>query len=126
MNRISASGLLLLLVASLVLMPSQAMALGSGIAASTCDATIGLASAADTTCFGPVLASASGSVPAAAIGSAARPEGMERSGQSDAIVQQAQWIRRIDMPVAEPGILVLLVAGFLGIWAVARRRNLSS
>lgn len=126
MNRISASGLLLLLVAALVPMPSQAVALGSGIAASSCDAGVGLVRSADTTCFTPVLASANGSVPAAAIGSASRPEGMERSSQSDAVVQQAQWIRRIDIPVAEPGILVLLVAGFLGIWAVARRRDLSS
>ena len=63
---------------------------------------------------------------AAVNGTAARPEGTERRDASGVAVQQAQWIRRTDSTVAEPGILVLLVAGVLGMWAVARRRNLSS
>ena len=126
MNRISACGLSLLLAASLVPVPSQAVSLGGGIAASSCGAGSSLVRAADTTSFKPLLAAANGSVPAAAIGSATRPEGMQRTSQSDAVVQQAQWIRHIAIPVAEPGIFVLLVAGLLGIWAVARRRNLSS
>lgn len=118
MNRIAASGLSLLLAASLVPMPSQAAALGGGIAASSCGAGIDLVRTAATTGVRPVLANADGN--------AARPEGAQRASTSDAVVQQAQWMRLGDNPVAEPGILVLLVAGLLGIWAVARRRDLSS
>jgi hypothetical protein len=75
---------------------------------------------------GTVLATANGTVLASTNSTAARPEGTERHSSSDAEVQQAQWIRRTGIPVDEPGILVLLVAGFLGMWAVARRRDLSS
>ena len=123
MNRIAACGLSLLLAASLHATPVQAVAPGDGIAGSSCSADMDLVTAAETTDFktidfNPALATANGT--------AARPEGTERRGASGAVVQQAQWIRRIDKPVAEPGILVLLVAGFLGMWAVARRRDLSS
>ena len=150
MNRIAACSLSLLLAATLVPMPAQAVALGGGIAGSSCGPGIDLVRVAATTGFKPVpatandtvpaaangtvLATANGTVPAAANGTvlastnstAARPEGTERHSSSDAEVQQAQWIRRTGIPVDEPGILVLLVAGFLGMWAVARRRDLSS
>jgi hypothetical protein len=141
-NRIAACGLSLLLAASLVPMPAQAVALGGGIAGSSCGAGIDLVRVAATTGFKPVpaavndtvpaavngtvLASANGTVLATASGTAERPEGTERGSSSGAEVQQAQWIRRTGIPVDEPGILVLLVAGFLGMWAVARRRDLSS
>jgi hypothetical protein len=132
----------LLLAASLVPMPAQAVALGGGIAGSSCGAGIDLVRVAATTGFKPVpaavngtvpaaangtvLAAANGTVLAAANGTAARPEGTERHSSSGAEVQQAQWIRRTGIPVDEPGILALLVAGVLGVWSVARRRNLSS
>jgi hypothetical protein len=141
-NRIAACALSLLLAASLVPMPAQAVALGGGIAGSSCGAGIDLVRVAATTGFKPVPAAVNGTVPAAADGTvlatangtvlattnstAARPEGTERHSSSDAEVQQAQWIRRTGIPVDEPGILVLLAAGVLGVWAVARRRDLSS
>lgn len=118
MNRIRACSLSLVLAALLLPMPAQAVAPGGGLAASACGADIDLVGAGATTDFKPVLASADGI--------AARPEGVQRASTSDAVVQQAQWIRGGDTPVAEPGIFELLVAGLLGIWAVARRRNLSS
>jgi hypothetical protein len=133
-NRIAACSLSLLLAATLVPMPAQAVALGGGIAGSSCGPGIDLVRVAATTGFKPVPATANDTVPAAANGTvlatanstAARPEGTERDSSSGAEVQQAQWIRRTGIPVDEPGILVLLVAGFLGMWAVARRRDLSS
>jgi hypothetical protein len=125
-NRISACGLSLLLAASLVPMPAQAVALGGGIAGSSCGAGIDLVGAAATTDFKPVPATANGSMLATASDTTARPEGTERRGPSGPVVQEAQWIRSADTPVAEPSILVLVVAGLLGMWAVARRRNLSS
>jgi len=122
-NRIAACGLSLLLAASLYATPAQAVAPGDGVADSSCGADMDLVTAAERTDFktidfNPALATTNGT--------AARPESTERRVASGAVVQQAQWIRRIDNPVAEPGILVLLVAGFLGMWAMARRRNLSS
>jgi hypothetical protein len=151
-NRIAACALSLLLAASLVPMPAQAVALGGGIAGSSCGAGIDLVRVAATTGFKPVPAAANGTVLAAANGTvlaaadgtvlaaadgtvlattnststAARPEGTEHHSSSGAEVQQAQWIRRTGIPVDEPGILVLLAAGVLGVWAVARRRDLSS
>jgi hypothetical protein len=165
-NRIAACSLSLLLAATLVPMPAQAVALGGGIAGGSCGAGIDLVRVAAATGFKPVPAAANGTVPAAANGTvlaaangtvlaaangtvlaaangtvpaaangtvlattnstAARPEGTERHSSSGAEVQQAQWIRRTGIPVDEPGILVLLAAGVLGIWAVARRRDLSS
>lgn len=123
MNRIAASGLSLLLVASLHALPAQAVAPGGGIAGNSCSPGVDLVGVGTVTdlkmiAFNPAQA--------AADGTAARPEGTERHDASGAAVQQAQWIRRADSTVAEPGILVLLVAGLLGMWAVARRRNLSS
>ena len=123
MNRIAASGLSLLLVASLHALPAQAVAPGGVIAGNSCSPGVDLVGAGTMTdlkmiAFNPALA--------AADGTAARPEGTERRDASGVAVQQAQWIRRADSTVAEPGILVLLVAGLLGMWAVARRRNLSS
>jgi hypothetical protein len=117
-NRIRACGLSLVLAALLVPMPAQAAAPGG--------ADIALVKAGATTDLKPVPAIVDGSMLAAASGTAARPEGTERRGPSDSAAQEAQWIRSADTPVAEPGILVLLVAGFLGMWAVARRRNYSS
>ncbi|HET9735268.1 MAG TPA: hypothetical protein VFP62_08345 [Burkholderiales bacterium] len=123
MNRIAACSLSLLLAASLHALPAQAATLGGGIAGGSCGPGIDLVKAGATTDlkatdFNPVLASANGT--------AAGPEGAERRDPPGAVVQQAQWIRRTDNAVAEPGIGVLLVAGLLGMWAVARRRNLSS
>jgi hypothetical protein len=109
-NRIAASGLSLLLVASLHALPAQAVAPGGGIAGNSCSPGTELIRAETmtdlkTVDFNPAT---------------------ERREASGVAVQQAQWIRRADNTVAEPGILVLLVAGLLGMWAVARRRNLSS
>ncbi len=126
MNRIAACGLSLLLAASLHATPAQAVAPGDGVADSSCGADMDLVAVAETKDFNPGLGAANGTLLVAASGTAARPESTERRVASGAVVQQAQWIRRIDNPVAEPGILVLLVAGFLGMWAMARRRNLSS
>jgi hypothetical protein len=39
---------------------------------------------------------------------------------------EAQWMRLDDSPIPEPGIWAMLVAGFLGICAVARPRIFSS
>jgi len=117
-NRIHACGLSLVLAALLVPMPAQAAAPGG--------AGIDRVAAGATTDLKPVPAIVDGSLLAAASGTTARPEGTERRGPSDPAAQEAQWIRSADTPVAEPGILVLLVAGFLGMWAVARRRNYSS
>jgi hypothetical protein len=110
-NRIRACGLSLLLAALLVPLAAQAVAAGA------CGADTG---------FKPVPATADGSMLATASGPTARPEGTERRAPSGPVAQEAQWIRSTDTPVAEPGLLVLLVAGFLGMWAVARRRNQSS
>jgi hypothetical protein len=120
MNWIRACGLSLALAALLFPMPAQAVAAGS------CGADIDLVGAGATTDFKSVPATADGSMLATASGPTARPEGAERRGPSGPVAQEAQWIRSVDTPVAEPGILVLLVAGFLGMWAVARRRNYSS
>lgn len=118
MNRIRAYGLSLLLAALLVPMPAQAAAPGSADVD-----RIAAGAAAD---LKPVPANADGSMLATANGPAARPEDAERRSPSGPVAQDAQWIRSSDAPVAEPGILVLMVAGFLGMWAVARRRNFSS
>lgn len=118
MNRIRACGLSLVLAALLVPMPAQAVAPGG--------AGIELVGAGATTDLKPVPALVDGPMLATASGTTARPEGTERRGPSGPVAQEAQWIRSTDTPVAEPGILVLLVAGFLGMWAVARRRNYSS
>jgi hypothetical protein len=125
-NRIAACGLSLLLAASLHALPAQAATLGGGIAGGSCGPGIDLVRASATTDFNPVVATANGTFLATANGTAAGPEGAERRDPPGAVVQQAQWIRRADNAVAEPGIGVLLVAGLLGMWAVARRRNLSS
>jgi hypothetical protein len=125
-NRIRACGLSLMLAALLLPMPAQAVAPGGGMAASSCGADIDLVGAGATTGFKPVPATADGSMLATVSGTTARPEGTERLGPSRPLMQEAQWIRSADTPVAEPSILVLLVAGFLGMWAVARRRNHSS
>ena len=126
MNRIRTGGLSLLLAALLVSMSAQAVAPGGGMAAGACGADIDLIGAGATSDLKPVPATADGSMLAAASGPTARTEGTERRDPSGPVTQEAQWIRSTDTPVAEPGILVLLVAGFLGMWAVARRRNHSS
>lgn len=115
MNRIRACGLSLVLAALLVPMPAQAVA-PSG-------ANIDRVAAGATTDLKPVPAIVDRTMLAAASGPTARPEDTERRDASGPVAQEAQWIRSADTPVAEPGILVLLVAGFLGMWAVARRRN---
>jgi hypothetical protein len=125
-NRIRACGLSLLLAALLVPMPAQAVAPGGGLAAGSCGADIDLVGAGATTDFKTVPAIAGGSMLATASGPTARPEGTERRGPSGPVAQEAQWIRSAGTPAAEPGILVLLAAGFLGMWAVARRRHHSS
>ena len=117
MNRIRACGLSLVLAALLVPMPAQAAAPGG--------ADVDRVAAVAATDLKPVPA-IDRTMLAAASGPTVRPEGTERRGPSDPAAQEAQWIRSADAPVAEPGILVLLVAGFLGMWAVARRRNHSS
>jgi len=127
-NRIAASGLSLLLVASLHALPAQAVAPGGGIAGNSCSPGVDLVGVGTMTDLKTIDVNPS---LAAVNGTAARPEGTERREASGVAVQQAQWIRRADNrradnTVAEPGILVLLVAGVLGMWAVARRRNLSS
>jgi hypothetical protein len=121
-----AFGLSLVLAALLVPMTAPAVAPGGGMAAGSCGADIDLVGADATTELKPVPATADGSILAAASGPTARPEGTERRGSPGPVAPEAQWIRSADTPVAEPGILVLLVAGFLGMWAVARRRNYSS
>lgn len=123
MNRIAACGFSLLLAASLLALPARAATPGGGISGNSCGPDIELVRAGTMTdlktiTFNPALA--------AAHGTAARPESMERRDTSGVAAQQAQWIRRTDSTVTEPGFLVLLVAGLLGMWAVARRRNLSS
>ena len=118
MNRIRACGWSLVLAAVLVPMPAQAVAPGG--------ADIDLVKAGATKDLKPVPAIVDGTMLAAASDTIARPEVAERRGASDPATQEAQWMRSADTPVAEPGILVLLVAGFLGMWAVARRRNYSS
>ena len=128
MNRIAACGFSLLLAASLLALPARAATPGGGISANSCGPGIELVRAGTMTDLKTI---AFNPAPAAANGTAARPEGTERRDASGVAVQQAQWIRRADNrradnTVAEPGILVLLVAGVLGMWAVARRRNLSS
>jgi hypothetical protein len=125
-NRIRACGLSLMLAALLLPMPAQAVAPGGGMAASACGADIDLVGSGATTDFKPVPDSANASMLATVSGTTARPEGTGRLGPSGPVVQEAQWIRGAETPVAEPGMLVLLAAGFLGIWAVARRRNYSS
>jgi len=122
-NRIAACGFSLLLAASLLALPARAATPGGGISANSCGPGIELVRAGTMTDLKTI---AFNPAPAAANGTAARPDGTERRDASGVAVQQAQWIRRTDSTVAEPGILVLLVAGLLGMWAVARRRNLSS
>jgi hypothetical protein len=117
-NRIAACGLSLLLCAPLHAIAAQGADLGGGVAGSSCGGGMDLVRTGATTDFKPMLVSVNGS--------AAKPEGTERRSASRAAIQQAQWIRRTDTAVAEPGTGVLLVAGLLGVWAVARRRNLSS
>ncbi len=120
MNRIRACGGSLVFAALLVSTPVQAVAAGA------CGADIDLVGAGATIDLKPMPAIADGSMLAAASGPGARSEGTERRDPPGPVAQEAQWIRSADTPVAEPGILVLLIAGFLGVWAVARRRNYSS
>lgn len=121
MNRIAKFakfGSPLLLATSLLAMPALAVELGGGIAGGSCGAASDLVRTGASAGFSPVLTMVNGTP--------ARLEGTERRGTPDAVAQEAQWIRRADLPIAEPGLWVLLTAGVLGMWAVARRRIHSS
>jgi len=56
-------------------------------------------------------------------GSLAKARDVSRPGNNGL---EAQWMRLDDSPIPEPGIWAMLVAGFLGICAVARPRIFSS
>ena len=56
-------------------------------------------------------------------GSLAKARDVSRPGNN---ALEAQWMRLDDTPIPEPGIWAMLVAGFLGICAVARPRIFSS
>lgn len=107
MNRIAALGIALLLGAPLPALPAPAGEHGGGIALGSCGAGSNL-------------------IWVGGLANAERADTPDKLARVAASLPEGQWIRRGDIPVADAGPWVLLLAGLLGMWAMARRRNLSS
>lgn len=134
-------GLLLCLMAAVSLWPGSALALdpGAPVVAGLCDGgrapdcrmlfAIGAGMPREIAKDMPVLAFAGERLPAVPDGAGKqRALGVQRiaaqGGGKDTAVEH--WARSADGAPAEPGFWVLLVAGFLGICAVARPRIFTS